>query len=150
MIAPERFRDRCINGLRTSGWMATPIMAEVVFRLLQNGGLSQQIDLKRQEALLRGTVAFQALSGWLPANPAEFPSFHRWLPMPGGRSVTNFISQAAQAGITLAPPHALRPYEPASQGVRLCLGAAASACQLEDALVQLRMLLEQPDSLSDV
>jgi hypothetical protein len=70
--------------------------------------------------------------------------------MRGGRSVTDFISQAAQIVITLAPPHALRPYEPSSQGVRLCLGAASSASQLAGALLQVRQLLERSDTLSVV
>ena len=32
MIAPEAFRDRSINALRATGWMAVPVMAEVVAR----------------------------------------------------------------------------------------------------------------------
>ena len=34
MIAPEAFRDRSINALRATGWMAVPVMAEVVARLI--------------------------------------------------------------------------------------------------------------------
>ena len=42
MIAPETFRDRPINALRATGWMAVPLMAEVVARLIRNGGLARQ------------------------------------------------------------------------------------------------------------
>ena len=50
MIAPEAFRDRSINALRATGWMAVPVMAEVVARLIQNGGLARQAKLKRDKA----------------------------------------------------------------------------------------------------
>ncbi len=50
MIAPEAFRDRSINALRATGWMAVPVMAEVVARLIHNGGLARQAKLKRDKA----------------------------------------------------------------------------------------------------
>ena len=34
MIAPDAFRDRAINAMRATGWMAVPLMAEVVARLI--------------------------------------------------------------------------------------------------------------------
>src|SRR3977135_213124 len=50
MIAPEASSDRSINALRTTGWMAVPVMAEVVARLIYNGGLARQAKLKRDKA----------------------------------------------------------------------------------------------------
>ena len=46
MIPPEAFRDRAINALRATGWMAVPVMAEVVARLIHNGGLARQARLR--------------------------------------------------------------------------------------------------------
>src|SRR5882762_2012767 len=39
MIAPDAFRDRAINAVRATGWMAVPLMAEVVARLITSGDL---------------------------------------------------------------------------------------------------------------
>src|SRR5882757_8270516 len=84
MIAPEAFRDRSINALRATGWMAVPVMAEVVARLIHNGGLARQARLKRDKAALRDAIVRRVLKQWLPAAPAA-PGFHIWLPRPAAR-----------------------------------------------------------------
>jgi DNA-binding transcriptional MocR family regulator len=149
MIAPEAFRDRSINALRATGWMAVPVMAEVVARLIYNGGLARQAKLKRDKAALRDAIVRRILKAWLPAASAA-PGFHIWLPLPAGRTLTALIAQAAQAGITLAPPGALRRMESESLGVRLCLGAPATEADLERALIEIRRILEMAEAISFV
>jgi DNA-binding transcriptional MocR family regulator len=149
MIAPEGFRDRAINALRATGWMAVPVMAEVVARLIDNGGLARQAKLKRDKAAVRDAIVRRVLGEWLPAAPAA-PGFHTWLPLPAGRTLAALIAQAAQAGITLAPPGALRRMENESLGVRLCLGAPATEAELERALVEIRRILEMAEAISFV
>jgi DNA-binding transcriptional MocR family regulator len=149
MIAPEGFRDRAINALRATGWMAVPVMAEVVARLISNGGLARQAKLKRDKAAARDAIVRRVLGEWLPAAPAT-PGFHTWLPLPAGRTLAALIAQAAQAGITLAPPGALRRMENESLGVRLCLGAPATEAELERALVEIRRILEMAEAISFV
>src|ERR1700731_456033 len=149
MIAPEAFRDRSINALRATGWMAVPVMAEVVARLIANGGLARQARLKRDKAALRDAIVRRVLKAWLPAASAA-PGFHIWLPLPAGRTLAALIAQAAQAGITLAPPGALRRMENESLGVRLCLGAPATEVDLERALIEIRRILEMAEAISFV
>ncbi len=149
MIAPEAFRDRSINALRATGWMAVPVMAEAVARLISNGGLARQAKLKRDKAALRDAIVRRILKAWLPAASAA-PGFHIWLPLPAGRTLTALIAQAAQAGITLAPPGALRRMESESLGVRLCLGAPATEADLERALIEIRRILEMAEAISFV
>jgi DNA-binding transcriptional MocR family regulator len=149
MIAPEAFRDRSINALRATGWMAVPVMAEVVARLIYNGGLARQAKLKRDKAALRDGIVRRILKEWLPVAPAA-PGFHTWLPLPAGRTLAALIAQAAQAGITLAPPGALRRMESESLGVRLCLGAPATEADLERALIEIRRILEMAEAISFV
>jgi DNA-binding transcriptional MocR family regulator len=149
MIAPEAFRDRSINALRATGWMAVPVMAEVVARLIDNGGLARQAKLKRDKAAIRDAIVRRILGEWLPAASAA-PGFHTWLPLPAGRTLAALIAQAAQAGITLAPPGALRRMESESLGVRLCLGAPATEADLERALTEIRRILEMAEAISFV
>jgi DNA-binding transcriptional MocR family regulator len=147
MVVPESFRDRSINAVRATGWMAVAAMAEVVARLIRNGALDREILAKRQKAALRNDIARRLLKGWLAPSEAT-PGFHVWLPLPAGRTLTALIAQAAQAGLTIAPPHALRPNDPGSLGVRLCLGGPSTEHELEDALVELRRILEQAEAIS--
>src|SRR5712671_2925854 len=149
MIAPEAFRDRSINALRATGWMAVPVMAEVVARLIANGGLARQARLKRDKAALRDAIVRRVLKEWLPAASAA-PGFHIWLPLPAGRTLAALIAQAAQAGITLAPPGTLQRMEQESLGVRLCLGAPATEADLERALIEIRRILEMAEAISFV
>jgi DNA-binding transcriptional MocR family regulator len=95
MIAPEAFRDRSINALRATGWMAVPVMAEVVARLIYNGGLARQAKLKREKAALRDAIVRRILKEWLPAATAT-PGFHIWLPLPAGRTLAALIAQASR------------------------------------------------------
>ena len=149
MIAPEAFRDRSINALRATGWMAVPVMAEVVAKLIHNGGLARQARLKRDKAAARDAIVRRILKEWLPASTAT-PGFHIWLPLPAGRTLAALIAQAAQAGITLAPPGTLQRMEQESLGVRLCLGAPATEADLERALVEIRRILEMAEAISFV
>ena len=149
MIAPEAFRDRSISALRATGWMAVPVMAEVVARLIHNGGLARQAKLKRDKAAARDAIVRRVLKEWLPATSAA-PGFHTWLPLPAGRTLAALIAQAAQAGITLAPPGSLRRMESESLGVRLCLGAPATEAALERALIEIRRILEMAETISFV
>jgi DNA-binding transcriptional MocR family regulator len=77
------------------------------------------------------------------------PGFHRWLPLPAGRMLNSLITQAAQAGITLAPPGAQQQVDRGTLGVRLCLGHPSEA-NLERALVELRRILDMAEAISFV
>jgi DNA-binding transcriptional MocR family regulator len=59
MVAPPAFRDRCINALRSTGWMATPLMAEVVSRVVGNGRLGGPVGRTGAMALWRTPAAPQ-------------------------------------------------------------------------------------------
>ena len=69
MIAPDSFRDRAINAVRATGWMAVPLMAEVVARLITSGDLARQARMKRDKAALRNAIVRRVLKEWLP--PSE-------------------------------------------------------------------------------
>ena len=85
--------------------------------------MARQAKLKRDKAATRCAIARRVLGEWLPA---------------------------AQAGITLAPPGALRQMENESLGVRLCLGAPATEADLERALAEIRRILEMAEAISFV
>jgi DNA-binding transcriptional MocR family regulator len=148
LVAPERFRDPCINALRATGWMAVPLMAELVSRLIRGGDLARQAKLKRAQAETRNEVAAKVLGRWLA--PVATPGFHVWLPLPAGRPLTGFIAEAAQGGVKLALPAALRPLSSLDIGVRLCLGAPPTATSLEAGLQKLRAILETSEVFSVV
>jgi DNA-binding transcriptional MocR family regulator len=149
MIVPEQFRDRSINAVRATGWMASPIMAEVVARLLHSGDLLRQVHLKRAAAARRNAIADRLLGAWLTPLSGT-AGFHRWLPIPAGRTLIALVTQAAQAGITIAPPGALQQVDRGTLGIRLCLGHPATDDILEHALFELKRILESAEAISFV
>jgi DNA-binding transcriptional MocR family regulator len=150
MIVPDTFRDRCINAVRASGWMASPVMAEVVARLIRSGDLSHQVKLKRAEAARRNALANHILGNWLPV-VCDTPGFHRWLPLPAGRTLNALVAQAAHAGVALAPsPGALKQVDRSTLGLRICLGPPSTDSELKRALAELRRILEAAEEISFV
>ena len=149
MVVPDQFRDRANNAVRATGWMASPLMAEVVARLIHGGDLIRQVHLKRAEATRRNAIADEVLGNWLPVI-SETPGFHRWLPIPAGRTLIALVAQAARAGITLAPPGALQQVDRGTLGVRICLGHPKTHDELRRALVELRRILESAEEMSFV
>jgi DNA-binding transcriptional MocR family regulator len=147
MVAPPAFRDRCINGIRSTGWMAAPIMAEVVTRLIEDGQLEDQIKRKQETARRRYALAERILGNRIPIT-AQAPAFHVWLQMPAGRTTTSLVAQAALAGVTIATPNALQSYDPLSNGVRLCLGAPESDADVEFALQSVCDILDNAETMS--
>lgn len=147
MIAPASLRDRCNNAIRATGWMATPVMAEVIARLIHNGGLIRQVKRKREKAAIRNEIASRVLGTWLPAISSP-PGFHRWLPLPMGRTLNALVTQAAHAGITLAPPGALQQVDRETLGIRICLGHPSTEADLEKAIVEIRRILEMTEAIS--
>jgi len=149
MIVPDQYRNRANNAIRATGWMASPLMAEVVTRLIHSGELMRQVHLKRAEAARRNAIADDVLGNWLPV-VSEIPGFHRWLPIPAGRTLIALVAQAAQAGITLAPPGALQQVDRGTLGVRICLGHPKTHDELRRAMIELRRILESAEEMSFV
>jgi DNA-binding transcriptional MocR family regulator len=149
MLAPPAFRDRCINAIRSTGWMATPIMVEVVARLIENGQIEDQVRRKRDTAQCRCAMAARILADYMPVR-ALTPAFHVWLQMPPTRTVASLVTDAAMANITIAGPDVVQSSDPMGNGVRLCLGAPESDTELELALHTVRNILNNAEAMAFV
>ncbi|MBF9036113.1 aminotransferase class I/II-fold pyridoxal phosphate-dependent enzyme [Rhodobacterales bacterium HKCCE2091] len=145
MTAPPEFRDRIVNAIRCSGWMANAVMAEAVVRMMQSGELDRQVARKREAAAERSALARGILGDLLI--PTDVPAFHAWLRMPAGRSAPSLAAQAALSGVTLAAPSPLNAGGFAD-GIRLCLGAARSPDTLRRALTTVREILSETEEMA--
>jgi DNA-binding transcriptional MocR family regulator len=146
MTAPTQFRDRVVNAIRSTGWMANAIMSEVVTKTMISGELEQQINLKRAAATERSLIAQRVLSEHL--QPREIPAFHVWLNLPAGRTSSGLVAQAGLYGVTLAPPNPLSMSAAGPDGIRLCLGPAKSPDLLSRALNTVRDILAESEEMA--
>lgn len=147
MVAPEPMRDRLVNAIRATGWMANPIMAEAAARLIDSGEMARQAAAKRAAAADRMNVARLRLGERIEAM-SDIAGFHVWLRLPPGRTAAGLMTEAAQAGITIAAPTPLQPLDPMAQGLRLCLGGAPTLASLDDALARLADILASSEAMS--
>jgi len=121
----------------------------VVARLISNGGLARQAKLKRDKAALRDAIVRRILKAWLPAAAAS-TRFHIWLPLPAGRTLTALIAQAAQAGITLAPPGACGEWKAKASASGFVWARPQPRRTFERALIEIRRILEMAEAISFV
>ena len=149
MVAPPAFRDRIVNSIRATGWMANALMAEAVVQMIRSGKLIEQVELKRAAAAERTALAREILGDFIPVLP-PVPAFHLWLSMSLGRTAISLFAEAAQAGLTLASPSPLQPLDPMANGFRLCLGGATDQAELRDALMLLRSILTDFEAMAIV
>ncbi|MCI5074529.1 PLP-dependent aminotransferase family protein [Oricola sp.] len=146
--APAPFRDRIVNAIRSTGWMANAIMSEAVVRMIDSGALENQIRLKRNAAAERTKMAHSILGEYLL--PTAVPAFHAWLTMPAGRTASSLAAQAAFQGVTLATPSPLSAASGVAPGIRICLGAASTPEKLSSALHTLDSILRESEEMAFV
>ncbi len=149
MSVPDQFRDRAVNAMRATGWMAAPLMAEVLTRLIDNGQLAKQIELKRKHAQARQSIGLETLGKYIEDKP-KIPSFHFWIDLPEGRSASDVLGYAAQRGVTLGLPASVPDINAEILGLRLCLGSPKSEADLEHALGIVREALRTSEYFSPV
>ncbi|HKS30720.1 MAG TPA: PLP-dependent aminotransferase family protein [Pyrinomonadaceae bacterium] len=139
LLAPERMVERLATSLRSTVWMAAPLMAEIAAEWIKDGTAERLIEQKRREAEARQEMARRIFHGLrFHAHPL---SFHLWLELPEPWRSDEFIAQARRRGVLVTPPEAFVPArEEAPHAVRVCLGGVRTRQQLEQGLKIVREL----------
>ena len=146
LVAPDRFVAAVANRHLVSNWMATPMVAEIATKWVQDGTASGLVDWQRAAIRRRHAIAGEVLAGVDFRAHAE--SLHIWLPLPGGRAEDGFVSQARLQGVAIAPGVSFRTSEaPWTPAVRISLGSTSEA-ELRTGLgVVAKLLLADPEHL---
>lgn len=121
LTVPDAFESAAANRHLVTNWMATPLMAEIASRWIDDG--IAQMLLERQKAALerRNRLAAEVLEG-LDFHSSE-NGMHIWMPTPGTWSEEEFVAHARLNGVAVAPGSAFDMSETVKdRGVRICLG----------------------------
>jgi DNA-binding transcriptional MocR family regulator len=140
---PPRDRDRVIAALRTSTFMAAPLMAAIGSRWITNGVGDRLAEEKRRLSAARYAVARDILAApdlgtTLHGTPQ---SMHCWLTLPAGWRADEFAAAAHRAGIGVTPTAAFAAVSGTPPAIRICLGIASTMGVLQHALRTLAGLL---------
>jgi DNA-binding transcriptional MocR family regulator len=149
ILAPPGRVARLCAAIRTTTWMAAPLMAEVVARWIRDGTAARVVARQRVEAASRQALAARLLAGQRVESRPH--GYHLWLHLPEPWRAETFVDLAARRGVRVTPAQTFligRGSPP--HAVRVCLGAAADQARLEQGLRLLADLLEGPPDIGPV
>lgn len=140
---PRRHAERLAMGIRSTTWMAAPLMAEIAAIWINDGVADATLKRKQQEASHRQTLALSIL-GRRDVSTHPY-SYHLWLRLPEPWSSATFVNRAWQRGVIVGPSDNFSVGAGAPEAVRVCLGATRGRDRLETGL---RVLVETLDGTS--
>jgi DNA-binding transcriptional MocR family regulator len=141
LVAPERAIPALVRSIRASSWMATPLVAEIAARWIDDGTADELVAWQRNELGLRHRTAERLLAG---LDFRHHPhSLHLWLTLPEAWRSEELVSEARLRGVAITPaaPFAVNR-DVTENAVRISLGGAATAAGIERGLGRLVEILQ--------
>jgi DNA-binding transcriptional MocR family regulator len=133
VAAPLPFVERIAAAVRSTVWMAPPLMAEVAARWIDDGTADRLMDYQRTETRARQAIATEYLGRFRPSQHSS--AFHLWLPLPDPWRAGSFVAALRDRGVTVAASEAFVVGDaPVPRAVRLCVTAPPSRDELRRAL----------------
>lgn len=141
LYVPQHEIPRVQAAIRTSIWMAPPLMAEIAGRWVVDGTADTLLAMKRKEAVARQALAREVLRG--KRVQANQYGYHLWLDLPPRWHGDDFAEQALNRGVAVTPASAfyIGSGSPTA-GVRISLHSIRETDQLTRGLERLRALLD--------
>jgi len=141
ILAPKHKLQAFRAGVRVTGWMASPIMAEIAKRWITGSIGDKLIHHHQQQAAERHDILMRILGNHtLHAHPA---SYHVWLKLPSPWREQEFKAEAARQGVAIiSGDNFAIGATPTPQAVRICLGRPAKQQTLELGLGILATILD--------
>jgi DNA-binding transcriptional MocR family regulator len=145
-VAPERFGQMMLAGLRVTAWMASPLLAEVVSNWIYDGTAERLSRLQADRIAARESIARRNLQGLALRSRAHCP--HMWLKLPLSMRESEAVMALGQRGIDVTPGEYFAVGSGFSPGgLRLCLGQVEDLAVLEDTCRLISRILSQPPGM---
>lgn len=150
LIVPDSHVTAAFSRHMVTNWMASPLVAELAARLIDDGTAMQLLRWQRRALARRNALARQLLEG-LNMHGGRH-GLHVWLPMPEGWDEAGFVNSARLRGVAVAPGSAFETDLSGRriQGVRICLGAPEEPALREglSLIARLARNMPEPDFLT--
>lgn len=146
LVAPDRYAAAVANRHLVSNWMATPMVAEIASKWVEDGTALELVDWQRTALARRQVIVAEILGRERVLTHPQ--ALHLWMPLPPDRTEEAFVAQARLQGVAIAPGTSFRtseaPWQPA---VRISLGSTTEAELRTGLLVVQRLLMGEPEHL---
>jgi DNA-binding transcriptional MocR family regulator len=145
LVAPPALVPRLVRRIRTTSWMATPLVAAIASRWIETGTAAELVTWQREALRVRQVIVRQVLGRYaLRHHPT---ALHAWLELPPPWRAEAFVAEARLENVAITPA---QPFVPGNaeppNGIRISLGAARSEAEFRAGLGVLADLLErQPE-----
>lgn len=137
--APQAQIEPIAAAVRATVHSAPPLMARIVAGWVADGTATRLAAEKRSEMRTRNRRAREILTGIeVTGDPA---AAHLWLTLPEPWRADDFAAAARQCGVGIVPAAAFAVTRQPPNAVRICLGAQATAEQVERGIARLSTLL---------
>lgn len=144
LAVPPGESGRFLEPLWATAVMASPPMAEIAARWIDDGTAELLAEARRIEATARQRLARSILAGIeLDGHPS---AIHLWLRVPSGSSSASFVACAQQRGVAVIPGEAFAVGELRPAAVRISLGPARDHDELARGLRVVAELLRGADA----
>lgn len=132
LVMPDTYEAAAANRHLVTNWTATPLMAEIAARWIEDGTAQRFVTNQAKQLAIRNRRAANILKGIkLRHHPT---SMHIWLELPDSWSEDDFVAHARQHGVAIAPGSAFAVNDDrTSCAVRICIGGMSLA-ELEEGL----------------
>lgn len=123
MVIPAGMMSSVRNRLLATTWMATPIMAEIAARWVEDGTAKKLVAIQRKSLNKRLLTASKILQNFkFNSHPC---AMHIWIPLPGRWRTSPFVTLAQKMGVAVAPstPFVVN-LDTEVRAVRVSLGSA--------------------------
>ncbi len=144
LVMPETLVSAAVNRHMVTNWMATPLIAEISTRMIEDGAAEELLEWQRAALARRNRIAARALRG---IEHAATPNgLHVWLPAPGAWTEEALVAHARHRGVAVAAGAAFAIGEPARRrGLRVSLGGASADGLARGLEVLARLVRDQPE-----
>nr|WP_217807982.1 PLP-dependent aminotransferase family protein [Oceanibacterium hippocampi] len=125
LLTPERLLASALNRHLVTNWMASSLIAELARQWVVDGTADELVRWQRQ-ALARRQRDAAAVLGDICYTSHE-QGLHLWLPLPEGRSESDFVSFARLRGVAVAPGSSFHAgAQPSPPGIRVSVGSTGA------------------------
>lgn len=124
LVVPERMVSAARTRHLVTNWMATPLIAEIASRWIEDGTADELLAWQRDRLARRNAIAARNLAG-LPHRATPM-GLHVWLPLPEAWSEEAFVAHARHDGVAVAAGARFAVSDTQRfPGIRICLGAGS-------------------------